>query len=346
MISNLLHPLMAAGTVVDELSRRRLLGGGAGIAALLLGGCGSDDTSDAAASSTPATTRGFVDATGEEIQVPVRPQRIVATHDLNGGSQILALGGPMIGCATRGDGFNEALSLYFDTAEIERVGEVYQPNIEAIAGLQPDLIVHEGFDGGMFFDGDDTLARLRAVAPVVAIDTFRPVDDVMADFADLLGEAATVAVEDQRRDYEAVLDELRDMYGEGWSDVTASYMSLNDGLEAWGPTALPVTQILTAVGVSWVPVMLEAGSEENGGYIGSISLERMDDFSADLIVVQTFEPELLSESLFQQLPAVQAGQVVEVDTDLLGAHYPNYIAVAEALRDGLRLLGDIRTDIV
>ena len=169
----------------------------------------------------------------------------------------------------------------------------------------------------------------------------------MADYAGLLGDSATVPVDDPRSDYEAVLTELRDLYGESWADVTASYVTLNvDGLEAWGPTALPVTEVLTLLGVTWVPVMVEAAEEENGGYIGGISLERMGDFEADLVVVQTSEPELLSEPLFQQLTAVEAGQVLEFDQRLYGAHYPNYIAVAEALRDGLRALGDIRTDIV
>lgn len=169
MITTLLHPGVAAGTIVDELTRRHLLGGGVGVAALLVTGCGSDDASDASASGTAPSTRGFVDVTGEELQIPVRPERIVATHDINAGAQVLALGGPLIGCATRGAGFDEALTTYFDMAGVAEVGEYYQPNIEAIAALQPDLIVHEGFDGQLYFEGDDTLDRLRTIAPVVGI---------------------------------------------------------------------------------------------------------------------------------------------------------------------------------
>lgn len=322
---------------IEDITRRDFLVGGA--AAFLLGGCGSGENG----SEPSGETRGFVDATGEEIQVPVRPERIVATHDINAGTQVLAFGGPLIGIASREEGAREDLVRYFDLDGMQDVGAVYEPNIEQIAALEPDLIVHEASEGELTLD-DDVVSRLREIAPVVGIDTFRPVDEVMSDYDELLGDAATASVEDQRSEFQSLLDELRGLFCDRWSEVKASHISPELGeLAAYGPTALVPNDILTRVGVSWVPIMEEAGREESGAVRG-ISLERLPEFSADLILTQTaIGDEILDEPLYQRLPAVRSGQVVELDELFYGAHYPNYIWVAEDLLAQLRELGDLET---
>jgi len=293
--------------------------------------------------------RPFVDVTGEPVCVPEVPERIVAIHDINAGVQVLSLGGPLVGMASREDGFRADVARYFDLEEIVDVGGVYEPNLERILELQPDLIVHEGFDGQLFLVDDEMLATLQAIAPVVAIDAFRPVEEVMADYQELLGEAATIALEDQQETFNDLLTDIEDILGDDWQNVTASFVDIaNDGnLQIWGPTALVPLDILTRVGVIWVPIQQEAGSEENGGYIGGFSLERIDELNADLTLVDVrFTPDTVDNPLYQQLTAVQAGQVIILDEPFSGTHYPNYIATAELLLDGLTALDDIDTDLV
>jgi len=293
--------------------------------------------------------RPFVDVTGEPICVPDVPERIVAIHDINAGAQVLSLGGPLVGMASREDGFRADVARYFDLEVIVDIGGVYEPNLERILELQPDLIVHEGFDGQLFLVDDEMLATLQSIAPVVAIDAFRPVEEVMADYQELLGDAATVALEDQQETFSGLLTDIEDILGDDWQNVTASYVDLaNDGtLQIWGPTALVPLDILTRVGVTWVPIQQEAGSEENGGFIGGFSLERIDELNADLTLVDVrFTPDTVDNPLYQQLTAVQAGQVIILDEPFSGTHYPNYIATAEMLLDGLTALDDIDTDLV
>lgn len=324
------------------ISRRRFLIGAGALGLGLMTGCGP-----AAAPTAPAT-RGFVDVTGQTVQIPVRPARIVATHDINAGAQILSLGGPLVGISSRDAGMRADVTRYFDLSEVTDIGITYQPNLERIAALQPDLIVHEGFNGAVTIGDAALLSQLQAIAPVVGIDTFRPVEQVMADVATLLGDAATVSLASQRAEFEGLLEELRAFLGPRWSEVTCSMIAANGGaLEAWGPTALVPLDILSRLGVDWVPLMQEAGRPENGGYLGDISLERLDEFNADLALVTTaFEPETLDTPLFQQLPVVQAGQTIELGEQIAGTHYPNYSYIARLLLDGLRTIGEIRTDLV
>ncbi|HWM22933.1 MAG TPA: hypothetical protein VNO51_24790 [Ilumatobacteraceae bacterium] len=117
---------------------------------------------------------------------------------------------------------------------------------------------------------------------------------------------------------------------------------------AWGPSTLGATNILTRVGVTWAPIMLEADQPANGGYLAEISLERIPEFSADLILVDTsFGGDVvLDEPLFRALPAAQASQVIEFDSNALtDTHYPGVIAIAEFLIDQIGAL-DLRTDLV
>jgi iron complex transport system substrate-binding protein len=293
--------------------------------------------------------RPFVDVTREAVCVPEVPQRIVAIHDINAGAQVLSLGGPLAGMASREEGFRNDVSRFFDLDGVVDVGTVYEPNLERILALQPDLIVHEGFDGQVFLIEENTLSALRAIAPVVAIDPFRPVEAVMADYQELLGEAATVSLDEQEATFAALLAEIEGVLGDDWARVTTSLVDVTaEGtLQAWGPTALVPLDILTRAGANWVAIQQEAGLEENGGYLGDVSLERIDEFNADLTLLDVrFAPDIVDNPLYQQLTAVRAGQVIVLDEPFSGTHYPNYIAVAERLLEALTALDAIDVDLI
>ncbi len=292
--------------------------------------------------------RVFVDARGE-VCVPQTPKRIVATHDVNAGVQVLSLGGPLVGLASRSGEFSPDIVKYFDLSDMEDIGGYYEPNIEHVLNLQPDLIVHEGYSGTLYYSGEGTLASLEAIAPVVAIDAFRPIEEVMADYQELLGDSVTIPLDDQQAEFADVITDLQAVLGDDWKHVTASLlMGSETGLAAWGPTALVPNDIMTRVGVSWVAPQIEAGKEENGGYLGDFSYEETDLFSADLVLVYAVDgtEELYDTPLVQALPAVKAGQVVLLDEPYFGNHYPNYIAVAKNILVDLQAIENFNTDIV
>lgn len=128
--------------IEDDLTRRRLFtGAGALAVGWALAGCSTDGTS--LGEEAPAT-RTFVDGLGRSIQVPDRPQRIVALNDGNGGAQILSLGLPLVGLTTRGgvlDPANVGMAGSDVLVGVTPVGDYAEPDVEAIATLRPDLIV-------------------------------------------------------------------------------------------------------------------------------------------------------------------------------------------------------------
>jgi iron complex transport system substrate-binding protein len=309
---------------------------------LVLAACGTTGASPSAGGTTAGQsmapevpeTRMVTDIYGEPIEVPGDPQRIVAIHDVNGGEQILSLGYEVVGFPTRDGEFDSELTSVYDLEGVREVGDVYAPNIEAILALEPDLIVGEGYDGqgqDQFMD-DGIHEQLESIAPVVYIDAFRPVDEIMADFAELLGPRAQAEYERQRDAYDTELAAVQAELGdtEGLS-VAVVGMRADDVVEAYGPETLVPSVIISSLGIEQPPITEDA--EEEGGYL-SLSLERIPDVSADVILldkgVGQYGGDYTDNALWRALPAVQAGQVHEWGAEWYGATYHRYsLALAE-----------------
>ncbi len=101
------------------------------------------------------------------------------------GARDLVVACLLLGFPTRGGKFGPEITARYELEGVTDVGEVYEPNVEAIAALQPDLIIGEGYagDGMNAFVPTGVEEQLQQIAPTVYIDVFRPVEDVMADFA-------------------------------------------------------------------------------------------------------------------------------------------------------------------
>jgi len=307
-------------------------------------GSGSSASGGAASSGT----REFVDDASRTVQIPVRPQRIVATHGRNAGALVLSLDGPLVGIATRNGEVHSSITQYFDVSGIETVGEYYETDIEKVASLNPDVIVHQASNGEVSLEAT-TLERLEQIAPVVGFDVFQPVDQLMPKVADLIGtEEAQQRLAEQKTEYQDVLDELKGLLGDRWSEITASsllFVGLQNPLRVGGPQINATNNILSSLGVSWTELAMEAAA--NGQYLGDISQEQLREYDADLLLVSAFgNPDYTELPLWNSLQVVQAGQVISVPDNLIGTHYPNYIASVQFLLDELRALQPIRTDVV
>ncbi len=292
--------------------------------------------------------RPFVDAREVTVCVPDMAERIVSTHDYNSGVQLLSLGAPVIGMVSRGGEFTPDVTQFFDTSELVDIGNYTEPNIERILELQPDLIVTYVFTSGdVAFLEPDVVEQLEAIAPFVTIDAFRPVEEVMTDYQELLGDAATVQLDELQAEFESLMSEIEDVLGDDWSDVTMGFVDFNTSsgsFQAWGPTRLVPLDILTRAGVNWVPVQLEA--EEEGGYAGGFSIETIDLFSGDLLLVNTVFTDALNNEIISQFPAIQEDQFINLDVPYAGSHYLNYIALAKLILEDLQAIEEFNVDLV
>lgn len=89
------------------------------------------------AKTTESSKREFVDSSGRRVQIPARPQRVVALNASNL-DLYYAAGGQVIGRPT-------TVALSADLLEkiktIPQIGETSAPNLERIVSLKPDLVL-------------------------------------------------------------------------------------------------------------------------------------------------------------------------------------------------------------
>lgn len=117
-------------------------------------------------------------------EVPVDPQRIVTLSDQNALLPLLELGVEPVASAGRlledGTGIFRRVESY-DTSDITFVGDFLEPDLEAIAGAQPDLIVGYEFN-------EEIYDQLSQIAPTVLVQIFdRPFLGALEDFSVLVG---------------------------------------------------------------------------------------------------------------------------------------------------------------
>lgn len=118
-------------------------------------------------------TRLFTDDLGNEVEIPVRPQRIVSLRGEQFTAPLIELGAPLVGSSgltnpdvNRGRPFvRGAYDLFgfdFEGSGVAWVGSPGEPDLEAIAALEPDLIFITDWQA-------DLRDRLDVIAPTVVI---------------------------------------------------------------------------------------------------------------------------------------------------------------------------------
>ena len=132
-------------------------------AALVLTACGSSDAGGAASDTTATADAAFprtvVHAMGET-EIPARPERVVVldTGELD---SALSLGVTPVGAVTTAVSEDFLSYLAEGAAGVQRVGTIAEPNLEAIAALQPDLILSNKVRH------EDIYPQLARIAPTV-----------------------------------------------------------------------------------------------------------------------------------------------------------------------------------
>lgn len=187
-------------------------------ALLLMTACGGQETSTTQAPSTPAasTTSEVVikHAMGEE-KLPKAPDKIVVLD--NGAlDNLLALGvKPVGGTTVLAD--NPFPSYLKDVEGIKNVGTIDQPNLEAIAALQPDLIL------GSKDTHEAIYEKLKQIAPTVFVETLGASwKDNLKLQAEAVGK--TQAGEQLMSDYNKRLDEFKAKMGDNLANTHVSIL--------------------------------------------------------------------------------------------------------------------------
>ena len=294
----------------------------------------------AACSSEPATTPTptavpakyplpVVDMLGRSVQLSQRPTHIVTTHP-TATETLYCVGGTAVGV--------DSSSKYpAEVQSLPKVGSAYSVNTEAIAALNPDLIIIEALTQAGIISSLEKLG-----VPVIALRA-ASLDDINQSLT-LVGE-----VVDREEAASQAIAEIQDRIEAVQGNCTVSKSVLifvpdaQRNIYAAKPESYPGT-VAALLGMD----NPAAGLPDNGPYPGFtlFTAEQALTSDADIVFTITQAPPpapRLSASLsqipgFNQMAAVKAGNVVELDPALfLQAQGPR---IADAVEEMLRLINN------
>jgi iron complex transport system substrate-binding protein len=280
--------------------------------ALTLTACGgtaaSEDGAGASATADTAFPRTVQHAMGET-EIPERPERVVVldTGELDAA---LSLGVPPVGAVTTGVSEDFLSYLADDAADVEPVGTVAEPDLEAIAALQPDLILsnktrHEALYG-----------QLSQIAPTVFAERVGVVwkENFLLD-AEALGleQEAAAALEEYENDAAALGEGIGDPAG-----TTVSALRFVDGtIRAYTGESF-IGTVLADIGLA----QLELATEQYPTF-AELAAEEVTQADADIVLYSSFGPAadsgeaaVVAGPLWPLMRAVAEDRAHAVDDDV------------------------------
>jgi iron complex transport system substrate-binding protein len=323
----------------EDIGRRAFIAGAAAV--FTVAGC---EQGPGTSSSSERGLTTFVDGTGATVKVPAKPQRIIALHPVQVAPLLLSLKARVVGIAADPGPWNGPLDL-FDTTGIPQLGSSNDIDIERVIELQPDLIVGYTTPAGEVAQLEPTtIERLRKIAPTAFISNFpKPADrlphDVITRAAKLVG-ADPQLIDAQRRRYERLVAQVAGLLGPKPGEVTFQViLFFEDGNEFEFRTrdnSDTFAHVLEAADAVW----------SQGPVADRVSLERLRDVSADLLITGTYRADYTNSPLYGSLAVVRAGQAIEAPKLYGSVSYPNYIEQAKFLVEQLTKIKPLRADIV
>ncbi|MFJ1594505.1 ABC transporter substrate-binding protein [Kitasatospora albolonga] len=289
-------------------------------AALTLSACGfSSDSgsasgssgSDDAATGAPRTVKTAMG----DVKVPATPERVVVLDSAELDS-VLTLGVKPVG-ATHADvqsGFLNYLPKD-QVAGITDVGQMMTPNLEAIAGLKPDLILTSKVRHG------DKYAELSKIAPTVMTEnTGYPWKENFQVHAEALNKKAEakMVTDDYARHVADVTKALGGKEKAAATEVNMVRFVEGADIRIYGKKNYIAT-ILADVGLGRPAVTDKAAD----GFSYDVSPEKIDLADADVIFHSTYgdpkkskETQTTGSGLWKNMDAVKNGKVFAVDDQL------------------------------
>lgn len=225
-------------------------------------------------------TRSFTAANGT-FDIPTEPQRIVALNDQIVALPLYELGARVVGSAGRIDaegktflrGGMDTLGIDYANTDIAFVGTFDALDIEAIAALEPDLII-----GGRYTDAA-VIEQLQGVAPTLVIDNAAlGLVETLRTLADVSGQAGNFDTRYQR--YLDNVERTRSYIGDRAGLSATMTFIFPEGQELWVyRTGLgAISQVLSDLGFAQ-PEAVAVLSETQSSW----SPERIEDLDADFI---------------------------------------------------------------
>lgn len=259
-----------------------------------------------------AESRQMTDVSGETVQVPAEPQRVVALSELDFDAA-LALGLQPV-ATLKGRGQDTAPHYLGErAADVAIIGNFMQPSLGKLVEIQPDLILAGGIPDSRL------VARLRAIAPTVV--TYERGADWKGAFrhvADTLNRMPEY--EQFMRDYQARIEQLQGKLPDH-ADTTVSIVRWNPRGPSFMLRDSFASRVIRDLGFK----RPEAQRKPGAAHSPSLSLEALHLLDGDWMFVGTLRgegeaadamAEVRALPAFDALDAAENDHVVVVDGSL------------------------------
>jgi iron complex transport system substrate-binding protein len=286
-------------------------------ASLLVASACGDDGSDDADVDVEQRWSFPLDA-GGELVLAERPERIVMFEDV--AASMIDLGIRPIGIHYINGEDGNRLFEGVDLDGIATIGTACeQVNVEAVAALEPDLLVYMAYDEERFCLTVDQVAQLEEIAPVLAIEAVGDADGIRQRYVDLatslgvdMGSPDLVA---KRERFDAAAERLLAVVASRPEISVVPVAIAPDFAGVAEPAAFAdLLELRDRFGVTFAgPFAADAPSTAT--YFQELSAETIADHRGDVIMIDSknetdFDARRAAYPLWAELPEVQAEQFV------------------------------------
>lgn len=262
-------------------------------------------------------TRTVVDATGTQVTMPLHPKRVVILNSANL-DMYYAVGGTVVGKPRSSYLSPELIKA---TADVPSIGTIHSPNVEAIIGLQPDLVI--GLNVPFNTNLRDMLSQAGIPLYINDLNTYDDMIKELRFFGTLTNheDVAEATSEEALKGYNEIVRLARAEQGPRTLIIFGAPGSFSMATtKSFGGNLL---QILGGDNIAdrdssltgeYVPLSLEYIIKTDPEVIFFISMTKKPDS------IETFKRDMQENSAWQQVSAVQQGRIYYLSGGLFAAN--------------------------
>ncbi|SNR72753.1 ABC transporter substrate-binding protein [Blastococcus mobilis] len=282
------------------------------VLALSLTACGGTDDTESAAAPTATEDAAFprtVEHAMGSTEIPERPERVVVldTGELDAA---LSLGVTPVGAVTTAVSEDSLSYLADDAGDVAVVGTIAEPNLEAIAALEPDLILSNKTRH------EDIYEELSQIAPTVFAERVGAVwkENFRLDAEALgLADEAEELLETYGADAAALGEDIGDPAG-----TTVSTMRFVEGAIRVYTAESFIGTVMSDIGLDH----LQLPTAEVATF-AELSAEQVTEADAEIVLYSSYgaaddsgEATVVAGPLWPRLTAVAEGRAFAVEDDV------------------------------
>ncbi|WP_342533737.1 AraC family transcriptional regulator [Lysinibacillus sp. FSL K6-0057] len=278
---------------------------------LLLSACSSGTSSNTGGgekqvSTTQAASESqtkMVSTMKGDVEIPVNPERVVVMYYTG---DVLAFDVTPVGSSKiqEGAAFEEELKT------VESLGEWFEPNVEAVIQLKPDVIIIPS--------KDELYDQMQKIAPTVMIDFSTSLDERLTKIGEVLGKEKE-AKELLANFYTKVKDSQEQLKEAGISDKTVSIMEGGKGKMSvvtsytFGRGSQAIYEYLGMKAPDIIQKKID--DKNNTDEAIDVSLEVLTDYAGDYVFRSSYDGmvDLTDHPVWSNIPAIKEGRLIEMD---------------------------------